>query len=356
MKKIFTLILMTATSLMSYGQLTITPNQTASQLATILVATAGNLGVTISNPVLTCDSLANGELSGSSNFGINNGIVLSSGFVNADLNLGYKGLNGYPSDLSSDYANAAGDPMLDAIVAPSMTYDACVLDFDIQPVGNFMEFEYVFGSEEYPEFNCSSYNDVFGFYISGPGFATPTNIALIPNTLTPVSINSINDGTGGNCSNYQNLYVNNTDTTNTMDGFTTPLLAHVNVTPGQVYHLKLAIADVSDGILNSFAILKANSLKSGNTNPSIVSENVKEADLEIFPTIVDGALQISNPLNQSWQMEIVNLQGSQVYEGQMGAMQSTASLDLSYLPAGLYVVKMTRLSDHRVFFEKIMKR
>jgi hypothetical protein len=141
-----------------------------------------------------------------------------------------------------------------------------------------------------------------------------------------------------------------------MDGFTTPLLAHVNVTPGQVYHLKLAIADVSDGILNSFAILKANSLKSGNTNPSIVSENVKESGLVIFPTNVDGTLQISNPLNQSWQVEIVNLQGSHVYEGQMGAMQPAASIDLSYLPAGLYVFKMTRLCDHRVFFEKIMKR
>ncbi|MBK6818607.1 MAG: choice-of-anchor L domain-containing protein [Bacteroidetes bacterium] len=37
-----------------------------------------------------------------------------------------------------------------------------------------------------------------------------------------------------------------------------PLIAHVSVIPSHVYHLKLAISDVSDGILNSFVILKAN--------------------------------------------------------------------------------------------------
>jgi hypothetical protein len=304
MKKFIFSIVTIASSYLASAQLTITPNQTAQQLATLLVATAGNLGVTVTNPVLLCDSLASGELTGISNIGINNGIVLSSGFVNADSLNNIVGLNGIPSAFSSDYVGTPGDSMLNTVVAPYITYDACVLEFDIQPVGNFMEFEYVFGSEEYPEFNCSAFNDVFGFYISGPGFATPSNIALIPNTAIPVSINSINDGTGGACSIYQNLYVNNIDTTNSMDGFTTPLLAHVNVTPAQTYHLKLAIADVSDGVLNSFVILKANSLKSGNASPSAVTGLLQQAGLEVYPTSIENTLFIKNMHLQNWNLEI----------------------------------------------------
>jgi hypothetical protein len=356
MKKwIFTFFALSS-SLFVNAQLSITNNQTATQLATTLVATAGNLGVTVTNPVLTCDSLANGELSGSSNFGINNGIVLSSGFVNADTANGIIGLNGLPSFMSSDFVGTPGDSMLEAIVAPHITYDACVLEFDIQPVGNFMEFEYVFGSEEYPEFNCSSFNDVFGFYISGPGFANATNIALIPNTAIPVSINSINDGSGGPCSIYQNLYVNNTDTTNSMDGFTTPLIAHVSVTPSQVYHLKLAISDVSDGILNSFVILKANSLKSGNTTPSSVNNIANEAGLTIYPTEMDNTLYIQNTINQGWKIEIIGMDGIAVYRNQLSSQQSKSSFDVSGLSKGIYLLKMTSELNGKVVVEKIIKQ
>lgn len=356
MKKRILFILAFSTSLFANAQLTITNNQTAQQLSTLLVATAGNLGVTVTNSVLTCDSLSNGELNGLSNFGINNGIVLSSGYVNADTANGIMGLNGIHSAFSSDYANAPGDSMLGAIVAPYMTYDACVLEFDIQPVGNFMEFEYVFGSEEYPEFNCSAFNDVFGFYISGPGFPTPTNIALIPNTAIPVSINSINDGSGGACSIYQNLYVNNTDTTNTMDGFTTPLIAHVNITPAQTYHLKLAIADVSDFVFNSFVILKANSLKSGNTNPSSVSGLLQEAGLEVYPTQIENSLFINNLQLHNWNLEIIGMDGITVYRNQMKSRESKSSFDISALSKGIYLLKMTRQSDAKVFVEKIIKQ
>lgn len=356
MKKFIFSIVTIASSYIACAQLTITPNQTAQQLATLLVATAGNLGVTVTNPVLLCDSLASGELTGISNFGINNGIVLSSGFVKADSLNNIVGLNGIPSAFSSDYVGTPGDSMLNTVVAPYITYDACVLEFDIQPVGNFMEFEYVFGSEEYPEFNCSAFNDVFGFYISGPGFATPTNIALIPNTAIPVSINSINDGSGGGCSIYQNLYVNNIDTTNTMDGFTTPIIAHVNVTPAQTYHLKLAIADVSDGVLNSFVILKANSLKSGNTTPATLNSINKEAGLEIYPTEIANSFFVNNLQLQDWKLEIVGMDGQLVYRNQISNQQSKSSFDISALSKGLYLLKMTRAQDGKVFVEKLIKQ
>ena len=40
--------------------------------------------------------------------------------------------------------------------------------------------DYVFGSEEYLEFVGTSFNDVFAFWVSGPGIPDPVNIATIP--------------------------------------------------------------------------------------------------------------------------------------------------------------------------------
>lgn len=50
----------------------------------------------------------------------------------------------------------------------------------------------VFASEEYPQWGNSPFNDVFAFWISGPGFgpAPGQHIALVPGTPIPVSIDN----------------------------------------------------------------------------------------------------------------------------------------------------------------------
>src|SRR5690606_1780277 len=80
-----------------------------------------------------------------------------------------------------------------------------ILEFDFVPNGDSLMFRYVFASKEYPGYTCSSFNDAFGFFISGPGINGPfsnnaINIALIPGTDVPVAINTLNSGTpsGGN--------------------------------------------------------------------------------------------------------------------------------------------------------------
>ena len=355
MKKLYTLSFLLFGTLISNAQLSLTPNQTAVQLANQLVATSGTLGVVVSNANLTCDTNSNGLFTGVSNFGINNGIVLGTGEImttGISPNFSY-GLNGLPGDFASQGVNKPGDSVLANIVT-MQTYDACVLEFDLVPVGNFVEFEYVFGSEEYPEFNCSAFNDIFAFHISGPGFATPTNIALIPNTTTPVSINSINDGTN-NCSAYQNLYVTNNDTTNTLDGFTTPLIAQANVTPNQTYHLRLAIADVSDMIFNSYVLLKANSLKSGNTTPSIVSDLASQNGLTIYPTRLTQQLTIENNSNDQWSIEILNVEGQIVYRNTLSQLYGKSTFDLGSLSRGVLVVKMKNSRTEKVITQKIVK-
>lgn len=347
------MVLITVGTLQASAQLSITPNQTASNLANLLVATSGTAGVTVTNASLTCDTAANGEFSGSSNLGISNGIALGSGDVLTAVGGSTFGLDGLPSDMASTALMSAGDADLGALVTMP-TYDACVLEFDLQPVGNFIEFEYVFGSEEYPEYNCTSFNDIFAFFISGPGFSAPTNIAIIPGTTTPVSINSINDGTGI-CGGNTSLYVNNTGSTCTMDGFTTPMIATATVTPGQTYHLKMAIADVSDAIFNSYVILKANSLKSGSTGSSNVSSTLKDAGITIYPTEVDQYLMINQKGLDSWVVKVINTSGEICLRAELNE-HSSQSLNVASLSKGMYMLHLSRKSDGHTMTERFIKQ
>ncbi|HNF71424.1 MAG TPA: choice-of-anchor L domain-containing protein [Chitinophagaceae bacterium] len=347
MKRTLLLIVFSIITFTGFAQLTISPNQTATYLANKLVATSGTLGVTVTNAVLTCDTLANGEFNGVSNLGIADGIVLGTGAVATNSAFSQTGIDGLPMDMASTMLGTAGDAQITTL-SGSSSYDACALEFDLQPVGNFVEFEYVFGSEEYPEYNCSAFNDMFGFFISGPGFSTPTNIALIPGTSTPVSINSINDGSVSTCTANTLLYVNNTGTTCTMDGFTTPLLATAPVTPSSTYHLKMVIADVTDGILNSYVVLKANSLKSGSTTPSGLSQTLEKAGpLELFPLPAENQITIRNTSASAYQLQLCDLSGRILHEYALSGFGQQV-IDIHSLPDGYYSIKATNHANASV--------
>lgn len=77
-----------------------------------------------------------------------------------------------------------------------------VLEFDFIPTGDSISFRFVFGSEEYPEYVCSQYNDVFGFFLSGPGIDgsftnNAINLGVLPNSTVPIAINTVNSGAPG---------------------------------------------------------------------------------------------------------------------------------------------------------------
>lgn len=272
MKQLLKALLLASTLIVavaSQAQVTVTPSQTANALAQMLVGA----GVTVSNATLNCPANANGLFTVvTSNLGLDSGIVLTSGQA---LTLGATaGSNGNQTLFASTANNTPGDADLSALVNLN-TFDACILEFDFTPAGDTIKFDYVFGSEEYDNFSCSSVNDVFGFFISGPGFATPTNIALIPGTTIPVSVNSTTDpaitqpgsltlcNQMGPGSPFAQYYVDNSQgTTITYYGITTIFTAIAAVVPCTTYHLKLAVSDAGDGILDSGVFLKAGSLTS----------------------------------------------------------------------------------------------
>ncbi|MDI9534610.1 MAG: choice-of-anchor L domain-containing protein, partial [Bacteroidota bacterium] len=150
------------------------------------------------------------------------GVILSSGRV-TDA----PGPN--TSGSTSTSFGGAGDPQLNSLIPGYTTRDAAVLEFDFVPASDMLEFQYVFASEEYPEYappNTSTYNDVFGFFISGgPENYNNVNVALIPGTVTPVSINNVNAVTNSQ------YYVNNQGGANIeYDAYTTTFTASKPVT------------------------------------------------------------------------------------------------------------------------------
>lgn len=260
----FVLFLLTAVT-SSYAQLSISPNGSASTLVNTIVGP----GVTVSNPSLNCNGQSAGTFNASgTNLGISSGIILSTGTA---VHASGPNNDDGSADNSGCFAGSNSnffDPQL-AAIEPLSTYDGCVLEFDIKPVCSVLNINYVFGSEEYPEFVCSTFNDVFGFFISGPnpagGTYSNTNIAQIPGTGVPVQINSINGGQTGtyasnppNCVSlgYSGYYVDNSSSSSIQyDGFTVPLVAAANVTPCAIYHIKLAIADAGDCYYDSGVFL-----------------------------------------------------------------------------------------------------
>jgi gliding motility-associated-like protein len=158
--------------------------------------------------------------------------------------------------------------------------DIAILEFDFIPTSDSLSFKYAFGSEEYFAWENSAFNDVFGFFLSGPGIAGPwssplgfpngsVNLAVVPNSLPPlpITISTIHNGQNGVITPInQQYFVPNQgtalDTIATADGLTTVLTATALVQCGETYHIRLAIADGTDGGLSSFVWLDAGSFYS----------------------------------------------------------------------------------------------
>jgi large repetitive protein len=264
-----------------------TPAVNAATLASKL---AGK-GIIISNPTLVCPNGAAATFTAlSTSLGLDSGIVITTGNVltytsGANTNFGVNGAASLSAKTDNLTIGGDADLATSAGQAQTFLHDMCKLEFDFIPLNDTLKINYKFASEEYPEYNCTQFNDVFGLYISGPGYATPTNIALIPGTTIPVSVNSVNDGTTsffGNIANctslgigapFTALYTNNAASSNIIyDGFTNLFQAKAAVTPCSTYHFKIAIADLGDGDRDSGLFLKSGSFVSdAATIDSVVS-------------------------------------------------------------------------------------
>ncbi len=323
MKKSFAWLFLLVNTL-SYAQ-TLVVNSTAKNaeqlVKDILVGQNGN--VAISNVKFNNVAVA-GTVPNVSNqigsFRVNkpninsvNALNLDSGIILTTANITVA--NGNVSPPTGPSFNS--DPDLTQILSgsnpPITVNDAAVLEFDFVPLGTTISFRYRFASNEYNEFVCSSFNDVFGFFISGPGIVGNKNVALIPNTNLPVSINRVNLGVAGgsfqastcvtacgtNAIWQQNkVYFQNNDLGTAsippadpalvnlfkFDGLTTTLTAQLkNLQCGQSYHIKLAICDASDGSLDSGVLIEGGSFQ---VTDLVVDNNNNVADVTGNPFLI----------------------------------------------------------------------
>lgn len=210
---------------------------TASDLVTALVGP----GVSVSNISLSAHALSAGTFTGgSAAVGFEEGVILSTGQAGQVV--------GNHSFGASTNMGQGGDAELTGLVSRP-TYDATVLEFDFVPDADTIHWQYVFSSEEYNEWVGSSFNDVFGFFLNG------TNVALVPGSSAIVSVNSINNGSNAS------YYVDNAAGVRptAMDGLTMVLTISAPVNNGATNHIKLAIADAGDAIVDSNVFIKKGS-------------------------------------------------------------------------------------------------
>lgn len=188
--------------------------------------------------------------------GLDKGIILSTGDVSTALGPNNKagaGVNNSSTMQDNELAT----------LTDGNQYDVTYIEFDFIPTTNMINFSYVFASEEYPEYVGSQFNDVFGFFISGPGIIGEQNMALIPGSNDYVSINNVNQSANSEYYIANDISANNPSAEFIQyDGYTVPLTAEAPVRPFSTYHIKLAIADVMDGMWDSAVFIKANSFES----------------------------------------------------------------------------------------------
>nr|WP_294858948.1 choice-of-anchor L domain-containing protein [uncultured Fluviicola sp.] len=245
--------------------------------------------------------------------GVNSGLVLSTGFPN---------LSSAPSSTFSSYnLNMPGD--YDIIQYGNLSgqgaysYDAIAVHFDFTPIiSDTIRFNYIFASEEYPEYSNTTYNDRFLFLVSENG-GTPVNIAQVPGTAIPVEINSINQFVN------PQYYVDNSTGPNSanfvFDAYTVPLEAKFYAQVGNTYHIKLVISDVSDGVYDSAIFLDEQESNNDISGSLTVNGQPAEGVLEVFNFVQDTLVAIP--------VETVNV--------------TNGNYLADSLPTGLYHVRFT---------------
>jgi gliding motility-associated-like protein len=194
---------------------------------------------------------------GTSNFPFQNGIMLSTGGAAS-------GGNSVRTPTLSEGSTAWGtDPDLEIALGITNTVNATSIEFDFVSISNQFQFNYLLASEEYFGINPCQFSDGFVFLIKEAGTADPyQNIALVPGTITPVNTNTIHDEIFGVCAAQNDQYFDgyNIGDTN-YNGRTSVLTASGNILPNVTYHIKLIIADQTDGTFDSAVFIEGDSFR-----------------------------------------------------------------------------------------------
>lgn len=192
-------------------------------------------------------------------FPFQSGIVLSTGKL--------ANVEGPNNTLSDDNAtNWVGDTDLENVLNENNTINATIIEFEFTAIVSQISFRYLFASEEYQINNANTcqYSDLFGFLIRNVNDSQYENIALIPNTQTPVKVTTVHPNIPGGCSAQNEAYFgswNNSSASINFNGQTAVLTATAITVPNETYHVKLVIADEQNYRYDSAVFLEAGSFE-----------------------------------------------------------------------------------------------
>jgi hypothetical protein len=319
--------------------------------------------VIIENVQWQCDSaaIATFDYSGP-HLQSNEGLLMSSGAAVDAIG---------PNDNTppSTFVMGGGDADLE-LATGSSTFSTCILEFDITPDFGILLFDYVFGSEEYPEF-VGSFNDGFLFLVSGPGIEGPysspfpegsQNFCIIPGTDLPVTINNLNngnDGLSGPCTNCQ-YYIHNglgneapfdsLDTYIAYDGLTQQLLGNVEVSPGETYHVKIVIGDAADSAFDSGVFIQKQGFRSAQ---SLGIEEGLGMELNIYPNPTEDILTIEGLDAGQYTMTLVDGLGRRLLS-QASRVDGLLRVDMAAVATGSYLL-LLQDEKGRSAYHKVVK-
>lgn len=210
-----------------------------------------------------------------------------------------------------------------------------ILEFDFVTTANTVTFNYVFASEEYPDFVNSSFNDVFGFFVTDLVTNVTRNIALIPGTSLPVTINNVN------MYSYSQYYHVVPDYSSWMqyNAFVGPFAATMAVVPCRTYHMKLAISNVSDSQYDSAVFFQAQSFTANAITGDVTYDH------QDLPLVVRGCnnglltFSLPAPLGQDTTLQLT-LSGTAVNGVDYQALPNSITIPAGQTSASLPIVAL----------------
>jgi hypothetical protein len=254
----------------------------------------------------------------SGNFGLDRGVLMTTGMINYAVGPNNNGDDGEEWNVEYEDAFFHNYLIEHQVITPSVDlFDACVLEFDISSTSSLsIDFEVIFGSEEYTEWMSPFYADAFAFFVTeingdiDPYFnENPINIMEtddilnVPDLISceienkPISAWTIRPESDvfGMPGLNECLYIDNENGAFCdaigYDGYTIPMLFNLSLEPSANYHIKMVIID---GVVDYFAGLDSGIfIKNSNLSEGVIAD----ALLPLFDINIAGDTVSFNQTN-----------------------------------------------------------
>lgn len=254
-------------------------------------------GITVQSASYAGDNLSSGIFTGAltTMAGVtpaDSGVILSTGRADSITNQSGTTNTNTSNGTSTNTAGIDGDAQLNAISGVG-TFDGSILNATFVPDGDVLTMQFVFLSEEYPEYVNGGVNDVIGVWVNG----TYVPVTAMSNGVT--AVDTVNAGDN------RNLYIANpanTDPYNTeMDGFTVTLSLKAPVIAGQANTIKIAIADGGDAAYDSNLLIMADSVQTAtlamDDQINVVRSNTRTFDILGNDEVAEGLTKTITHIN-----------------------------------------------------------